>query len=35
LPHLNIAYTISAVVGIGITVVVMMLIGKILTKKNN
>ena len=35
LPHLSIAYTISAVVGIGITVVVMILIGKILTKKNN
>jgi hypothetical protein len=33
LSHLSFAYIISAVVGIGITVIVVLLIGKFLTKK--
>jgi len=35
LSHLSFAYIISAVVGIGITVIVIMLIGKMLAKKDN
>jgi hypothetical protein len=35
LPHLSLAYIISAVVGIAITVVAMLLLGKILTRKND
>ena len=35
LPRLSFAYIISAIVGIGITVAVIMLIGKILAKKDN
>jgi len=33
LPHLSFAYIISAVIGIAITVAVVLIIGKILTKK--
>jgi cobalt/nickel transport protein len=33
LPYLSLAYILSAVVGIGITVLVVLFIGKILTKK--
>lgn len=33
LPHLSFAYIISAVVGIGITVLAVLFIGKVLTKK--
>lgn len=35
LPYLSFAYIISAIVGIGITAAVIMLIGKILAKKDN
>ena len=35
LPHLSFAYIISAIIGVGITVAVIMLIGKILAKKDN
>ncbi|MDD5427666.1 MAG: PDGLE domain-containing protein [Candidatus Omnitrophica bacterium] len=35
LPDLSLAYIISAIVGIGITVLAVFLIGKMLTKKDN
>jgi cobalt/nickel transport protein len=35
LPHLSFAYIISAIVGIGVTVVAIMLIGKLLAKKDD
>lgn len=35
LPHLSLAYIISAVIGIGMTVSVIMIIGKILARKDN
>ncbi|MDD3905821.1 MAG: PDGLE domain-containing protein [Candidatus Omnitrophica bacterium] len=35
LPHLSLAYIISAVAGIGITVIVVMCIGRMLTKKED
>lgn len=35
LPHLSFAYIISAIVGIGLTVVVVMLLGKMLAKKDD
>lgn len=35
LPRLSLAYIVSALVGIGITVIVVMVIGKILVRKEN
>lgn len=35
LPHLSLAYIISAIVGIAITVIVVLIIGKMLSKKKN
>lgn len=35
LPHLSFAYIISAIVGIGVTVVIVLLIGKVLARKDD